>query len=48
MNEGPRAALVVLSRDDEVRGTVTAELERRYGRDYRIVPSAGSAHGTIR
>ena len=40
MTEGRRAALVVLTRDDEVRGTVTAELERRYGRDYAIVPCA--------
>jgi len=35
-----RAALVVLSRDDEVRATMTAELDRRYGRDYQLVPCA--------
>jgi thioredoxin reductase len=32
-----RAALVVLSRDDEVRGTVGRELDRRYGRDYAVL-----------
>jgi len=32
-----RAALVVLTRDDEVRATLTAELDRRYGRDYAVV-----------
>jgi thioredoxin reductase (NADPH) len=37
MAEELRAALVVLTRDDEVRGTVTGELDRRYGRDYEIV-----------
>ena len=43
MAESLRAALVVLSRDDEVRGTVTAELERRYGRDYAVVSCAEPA-----
>ena len=43
MAEALRAALVVLSRDDEVRGTVTAELERRYGRDYAVVSCAEPA-----
>ena len=38
MAEDPRAALVVLTRDDEARSTVTRELERRYGADYLIVP----------
>jgi thioredoxin reductase (NADPH) len=33
----PRAALVVLTRDDDARATVVAELDRRYGRDYSIV-----------
>jgi thioredoxin reductase len=41
--EALRAALVVLSRDDEVRGTVTAALERRYGRDYAVVSCAEPA-----
>ncbi|HLM06981.1 MAG TPA: FAD-dependent oxidoreductase [Blastococcus sp.] len=40
MAEELRAALVVLSRDDEVRATMTAELDRRYGRDYQLVPCA--------
>jgi thioredoxin reductase len=35
-----RAALVVLTRDDEARASLTAELERRYGRDYAIVDCA--------
>jgi thioredoxin reductase len=43
VTDGRRAALVVLTRDDEVRGTVTAELERRYGRDYEILPCADPA-----
>ena len=43
MAEALRAALVVLSRDDEVRGTVTAALERRYGRDYAVVSCAEPA-----
>jgi thioredoxin reductase len=37
MAEHRRAALVVLTRDDEARATVVAELDRRYGRDYEIV-----------
>lgn len=37
MAEELRAALVVVTRDDEARDTVTGELERRYGRDYEIV-----------
>jgi thioredoxin reductase len=41
--EALRAALVVLSRDDEVRGTVNAALERRYGRDYAVVSCAEPA-----
>lgn len=43
MAEERRAALVVLSRDDEVRRTVSAELDRRYGRDYAIVPCSEPA-----
>ena len=43
MAEALRAALVVLSRDDDVRGTVTAALERRYGRDYAVVSCAEPA-----
>jgi thioredoxin reductase (NADPH) len=43
VTEGQRAALVVLTRDDEVRDTVTAELERRYARDYAILPCADQA-----
>jgi thioredoxin reductase len=37
MAEEQRAALVVLTRDDEARATVTAELRRRYDADYAIV-----------
>ena len=40
MTENRRAALVVVTRDGEVRSTVTAELERRYGRDYAVVSCA--------
>lgn len=36
-----RAVLVVLSRDDEARATLTAELDRRYGRDYAVVACTG-------
>jgi thioredoxin reductase len=32
-----RAALVVLTRDDDVRSTVSRALDRRYGRDYAVV-----------
>jgi thioredoxin reductase (NADPH) len=39
MSEGRRAALVVTSADEELRGAVVAELERRYGRDYAILPA---------
>jgi thioredoxin reductase len=38
--EEQRAALVVLTRDDEARATLTAELDRRYGRDYAVVDCA--------
>jgi thioredoxin reductase len=41
MAEEQRAALVVLSRDDAARGSLTAELERRYGRDYVVVGCTG-------
>jgi thioredoxin reductase (NADPH) len=41
MAEELRAALVVLSRDDAARGSLTAELERRYGRDYAVVGCTG-------
>ncbi|TFV67236.1 UNVERIFIED_ORG: FAD-binding protein [Bacillus sp. AZ43] len=37
-----RATLVVLTRDDEARATLTAELERRYGRDYAVVSCSGA------
>jgi thioredoxin reductase len=37
--ERRRAALVVVTADDEARATLTAELDRRYGRDYTIVGS---------
>ena len=40
MAEQRRAALVVLTRDDEARATMAGELDRRYGRDYEIVPCA--------
>jgi thioredoxin reductase len=36
-----RAVLVVLSRDDEARATLTAELDRRYGRDYAVLACTG-------
>ena len=39
MAERRRAALVVVAADDEARATLTAELQRRYGRDYTIVGS---------
>ncbi len=39
MSEGRRAALVVTSADEELRAAVAAELERRYGRDYAILPA---------
>jgi thioredoxin reductase len=35
-----RAALVVLTRDDDLRTGVVDELERRYGRDYAVVGAA--------
>ncbi|MCW2533669.1 MAG: thioredoxin reductase [Blastococcus sp.] len=41
MADGQRAALVVVIRDDHSRATVTAELDRRYGRDYEVVGYAG-------
>jgi thioredoxin reductase (NADPH) len=37
MADRQRAALVVLTRDDDVRTTVSRELERRYGLDYTVV-----------
>jgi thioredoxin reductase (NADPH) len=37
-----RAALVVLTSDDEIRATLSAELDRRYGRDYEVVGCAGA------
>ena len=47
MADGQRAALVVLTRDDDVRATVTRELDRRYGADYAVVacdrPDAAAA-----
>jgi thioredoxin reductase len=39
--EDRRAALLVVTADDDARATVTAELDRRYGRDYEIVGCAG-------
>lgn len=41
MSEAPKAALVVLSRDEELRSSVAGELERRYGRDYAVVAVDG-------
>ena len=41
MAEERRAALVVLTADDEARDTVIAELDRRYGRDYEVVGCTG-------
>jgi thioredoxin reductase (NADPH) len=41
MAEEQRAAIVVLTHDDEVRATLTTELDRRYGCDYGIVGCAG-------
>jgi thioredoxin reductase len=46
--DAPRAALVVVTRDDEARATVTRELERRYGLDYRIVSCADPADAAER
>ncbi len=37
---GPSAALVVVTRDDEVRARMCTELDRRYGRDFTVVASA--------
>jgi thioredoxin reductase len=37
MTEERRAALVVVTRDDETRATIRGELDRRYGHDYEIV-----------
>ncbi|SFF57347.1 NAD(P)/FAD-dependent oxidoreductase [Blastococcus tunisiensis] len=37
MAEELRAALVVVTRDEEARETLTTELQGRYGRDYEIV-----------
>jgi thioredoxin reductase len=46
--EGPRAALVVMTRDDEVRSSVAAELERRYACDYAVVAVDGPAAAMAR
>ncbi|TFV86469.1 FAD-dependent oxidoreductase [Blastococcus sp. CT_GayMR16] len=47
MTDGQRAALVVLTRDDDVRATLSSELQRRYGPDYAVVafdqPDAATA-----
>jgi thioredoxin reductase len=40
--EDLRAALLVVTADDDVRATVTAELDRRYGRDYAVLGCAGT------
>ena len=40
MSEDRRAALVVVTRDDDVRTTTAAELDRRYGRDYTVLACA--------
>ena len=37
MTDGQRAALVLITRDDDVRTAVGRELERRYGADYAVV-----------
>lgn len=42
MTEGRRAVLVVVTRDDHVRATVTTELQRRYGADYAVVSGTGA------
>lgn len=47
MTDERRAALVVLTRDEDVRVTVSRELQRRYGPDYAVVacddPEAAAA-----
>ncbi len=48
MSDGRKAALVVLSRDEEVRSAVSEELERRYGRDYAVVAVDGPAAAAAR
>src|SRR4051794_4937202 len=40
---GQQAALVVVTRDDEVREQMAAELHRRYDREYAIVAAADAA-----
>jgi thioredoxin reductase (NADPH) len=40
---GQRAALVVVTRDDAVRERMTAELHRRYDREYAVVSAADAA-----
>jgi thioredoxin reductase len=41
MPERRRAALAVVTRDDQIREATTQELERRYGRDYVVVSCSG-------
>jgi thioredoxin reductase (NADPH) len=43
-----RAALVVLSRDDEVQSTLTGELNRRYGCDYEVVACTDPTDAEVR
>jgi thioredoxin reductase (NADPH) len=40
---GPAPALLVVTRDDEVRARMCAELDRRYGRDFTVVACADPA-----
>ena len=46
MSDRPRAALVVLTRDDDLRDSVARELDRRYGRDYAVLAADGPAAAT--
>ncbi|MGY1771353.1 NAD(P)/FAD-dependent oxidoreductase [Blastococcus sp. SYSU D00813] len=39
----PRAALLVVTRDDDVRGRICAELDRRYGREFVVVSCPDAA-----
>jgi thioredoxin reductase (NADPH) len=40
VDDGPRAAIVVVTRDEDVRSATTQELERRYSCDYAVVSGA--------
>jgi thioredoxin reductase (NADPH) len=43
MSERPRAALVVVTCDGDLRASVAAELDRRYGRDYAVLSAEDPA-----